>query len=211
MYIKKTLRINAATFFGQSLQEVYKFYNISKVESFELSSIFFKRIYKIRKEKELLDSDEIIISYKAFKKIILIHCLIMSEYLDKKVRHKQTLSIFLKRFAHRSLKNEDLIVINKFTFFYSKNTTKMLSQCSPIIVKTNIINRCAIKILKMLVYRTNKVEIPLELALILLFDAQMINHINKKFFKEGSIVYKAHLIRSAIFMILSRVPWRYYL
>lgn len=54
MDIQKTLRISAATFLGQSLQEVCKFYNISKIESFELSSIFFKKIYKMRKEKELL-------------------------------------------------------------------------------------------------------------------------------------------------------------
>lgn len=202
-----TITVNAPQFFGKSFNEVYKIYKVPKEETYAISSLFFKKLYKIRKENELLNSDTIHMKYELFKKIIYKYCQMITDYLDIKVQHQKVLSIFLKNINHLSLKKDDLIVINELTFFYSKSTAKMLSQCSPIIAKSNNVNKCAIKVLRMLVYRSNKEELPLELALILLFDAQTIYYIHDRLFDRGTNVYKTHTLELAILMRLAETPY----
>lgn len=201
------ITVNASQFFGKSFNDIYKIYNVPKEETYEISSLFFKKLYKIRKENELLNSDVIHIKYTLFKRIIHKHCQMMSKYLNIKVQQQKVLSIFLKNLNRLSLKKDDIITINKLTFFYSKSTAKMLSQCSPLIAKSNNINKCAIKVFRILVYGSNKEHLPIELALILLFDAQTIYYIYDKLFEGGNNTYKIYMLELAILMCLGETPF----
>jgi hypothetical protein len=108
---------------------------------------------------------------------------------------------------HVSLKNDDMIRIENFSFLYSRNKVNMLSQLSPLISKTNEVNQCAIKTLNRFVHRTNKDSIPLELALILLFEAQVLNYIYDKLFQIGTKAYKINMFESALLMHLAETPF----
>lgn len=201
------LTIHAATFFGKSLKEVYKFYNIEKENTYVISCLFFKNLYKIRKLNNVLDNDYVELNYKVLKRIIYRLHQVMSAYLDMEVKHAKVLSLFVKHLMYVSLKSDDIIRIVKFRFAYSSNTLNMLSQLSPLIAKSNIVNQCAIKTLERFVNRTYKNEIPLELAFILLLDAQTIYYIYDKLFAKGTKAYKTYMIESALLMKLGETPF----
>lgn len=201
------LTINAPTFFGKSLKEAYRFYNIKKEDSYSISSIFFKNLYKIRKDNKVLENDFFQLKYKVLKRIIYNLHEVISIYLDIEVKHAKVLSFFIKHLMRVSLKNDDVIRIANLKFYYSKNTIKMLSQLSPIIAKTNIVNQCAIKTFRRFANRTNKEDLPLELSLILLCDAQTIYYVYDSLFNKGTKSYKTYMLESALLMQLAETPF----